>query len=94
MPNRSLVNQHTPGPWFANTHTGRVTNGNDRCVLASYHFDEQQREINARLIASVPEILETLQACIRAHKTGRYEPINAAIIAAENLIEVLEENDV
>jgi hypothetical protein len=67
------------GAWIKNAQTGEWT------ALACGDTDESAAR-HARMIAATPSTLAALHACIDAYKTGRNEPMVAAIEAAENLL--------
>lgn len=54
---------HTPGPWhIAGKGTIRAGDG----WIANIHW--RNREANARLVASAPDLLEALEAMMHAHR--------------------------
>ena len=63
---------HTPGPWEAGHYRGTPTvfwgRGNKTVPIATCHdvASEGDPDANARLIASAPELLETLKETLRS----------------------------
>ena len=53
------MSKHTPGPWISNGHG---VHGKDNAWVASLRAESyQQKEIDGRLIAAAPELLEALR---------------------------------
>ncbi len=66
-----MSTKHTPGPWEYNASTGYVYDIGDRTVCdACQSFDKDQSDINGRLIAAAPELLEFVAEYIDAWKSG------------------------
>lgn len=55
--------KHTQGPWRMTKDTGRPVLVNKHGGRITY-VDDDLREINARLIAAAPMLLEALQECL------------------------------
>lgn len=85
---------HTPGPW---TWYWRQDNGNEadcgvmsgaesgraRSVCRAPRYEsEKQWEANARLISAAPELLEALQAMLRAETNQHHATAGALAYAA------------
>lgn len=66
-----MKTQHTPGPWFVSMDGRTITSGGNGtniaipCVLQ--HGMKGDKDANARLIASAPQLLETLEALVEAY---------------------------
>lgn len=64
---------HTPGPWRIDKGLGapEIISDNRRIARVLYHLGSEDREVdsNARLIAAVPELLETCQDALNAIET-------------------------
>lgn len=99
--------KHTPGPWgFGNTHEGQRLilgeNGNDRYVCnVQIHqmprymgmMDEEEREANARLIKTAPDMKTGLRLALdllRAIAWGKEKPSRNAIQTAIVSLEKVE----
>jgi len=61
MKTGSSDGKHTPGPWKVCRTTGRSTNAEGFCLVASYRIDDEEREVNARIIEQGPEMLEAIE---------------------------------
>jgi len=60
-------NNHTPGPWILNpdfTISQKEDKGILIAMVCSANNDDEQREANAKLIASSPQLLEALETLI------------------------------
>jgi len=61
--------KHTPGPWECTIYSGAFDQPliiSESGVIGRLHsFPERQHEANARLVASAPEMLETLKRVSR-----------------------------
>ena len=91
------MNKHTPGPWtWADNYYGLFGSGQDNAVLKYASYEgmwlpeyEPQGKANARLIASAPELLETLKKADTyltrgdASRTRIVQIIRTAIAKAE-----------
>ena len=92
------MSKHTPGPWllsgntiYALMHAGRrkgdeqFKNRFSAYVQADRECPDDEHEANARLIATAPELLEALKACVLWMDTN-YERSEAAHRAARAAI--------
>jgi len=67
------MSKHTPGPWAIRKHEkgfvvyysdGEIRSNTAQCYDHAVAEEHGTAEANARLIASVPELLEALQDCL------------------------------
>ena len=64
---------HTSGPWEVARRTVNIRGGTFVPIDAPTHavaYVPQERDANARLIASAPDLLEALEGLLRTHKGG------------------------
>ena len=75
---------HTPGPWLAQRDPNAIAS-DDWCIGAQGQIDKVAvcSELDARLIAAAPELLEALQAILGANCSAAH---NAAIHRAQDVI--------
>lgn len=57
-----MTTQHTPGPWAFIPETFAIESAEGWPIAGTLHDITPQREANARLIASAPELLAALQS--------------------------------
>ena len=76
--------QHTPGPWakigasVANASTRKTI-----AVAVGCDGNSGEEEANARLIAAAPELLEALEAFLRAPSVGSGGPGSSTIVVQD-----------
>ncbi len=67
--------KHTPGPWtLSNTLGGKPSliwhvmaeTGPAVAIVAKVHMTQAEHDANARVIAAAPEMLQSLEGCLRA----------------------------
>jgi hypothetical protein len=59
--------KHTPGPWTHGVHDETLIVGGGRVVAEVWGYaptDHERMEVDARLIAAAPEMLEALQRAL------------------------------
>jgi hypothetical protein len=66
------MSKHTQGKWVA---TGNGIHVKTRCVATTHMEPKEQRDIDARLIAAAPDLLE---ACMAAIECGMVPVMSAA----------------
>lgn len=67
--------KHTQGEWKAEIWGGipfAIITGKDGVIA---EIDSRNREANARLIASAPEMLEALQKCVKAMENSNCDSL-------------------
>lgn len=76
---------HTPGPWHTNVIAGSWhILSKSGCVIASIGRGlayRKQHEINARLLASAPDLLAALRMLVEAVETPDADSLNELIYA-------------
>jgi hypothetical protein len=83
-----MKTKHTPGPWTAKANLDVVDSNGERVArLASTRGKYEYEEINARLIAAAPELLDALQELVNGPECGgdhgaMYRNARAAIAKA------------
>ena len=88
--------KHTPGPWNATVYSGTfdqpLITSNEGVIARLHSFPERQHEINAKLIAAAPELLEILQKLIENYEDDKNDPNKTydAFWEAKELIQKLE----
>ncbi len=74
--------QHTPGPWKVKSIVGVYAQ--DGSLVASLHTPISNGDNqDARLIAAAPELLEALQAFLRAPSVGSDGPGSSTIVVQD-----------
>ena len=77
------MSAHTPGPWDVPNKSVKIRGCN---FLATVHWDDDEAEANARLIAAAPDLLAALEAvtaCLRGfHAADDFGPLDDEAIDA------------
>jgi hypothetical protein len=69
---------HTPGPWLYDESTGFVRDASGFAVADAYEaFEKTQSNINGRLIAAAPDLLEAARKVL-PHLNARIDAASAA----------------
>ena len=81
--------QHTPGPWRVKDEGITSIDGIHVCDVEGYGSTEEQNEVNARLIASAPELLSS---CLSAIKY--LDKVKELTIGLSSLVPMLPESTI
>lgn len=84
------MSKHTPGPWV---NTGNGIHSGTRCVATTHMNPKEQRDIDARLIAAAPDLLEALKdLCSHINETRGSNADNALFAARLAIAKATGEN--
>ena len=64
------MSAHTPGPWDVPNKSVKIRGCN---FLATVHWEDDEAEANARLIAAAPDLLAAIRKLRSAHLHDCYE---------------------
>lgn len=83
--------KHTPGPWQAPFSSYVIGGGTKICQLKGVYIDNPNRDADARLIASAPDLLDVLERVVEYYdptimyeKPDWYEIAEQAIAKAKS----------